>query len=344
MRKNYLLIAAIILLTAGCKKETTADTSIQSTADQSVQSVIGTGCYGNTWTDGGNFNGRVAPILVYDNKTYLFNNPDYSYISVFDGSNWTTKASAMPFLSLWVDFAFVIGNKGYMGYTFEHNRAYYEYDFDANTWTPKGTFPAPGREYESVFTIGNKAYLVGGYKPVSGNIIYKDTWEYNPATNSWTQKASLPGLTMGRTNATGFSIGNKGYIVCGDHWLPNDHNYFKSLLEYDPSSNTWTYKANFPGEARADCKTFVIGGSAYAGGGYSDNTGEYIYYKDFYKYDPSTDTWTQIPLIPGLGTLRYSFSINSKGYVAYAYLDDFENMKLEKYTPLTCGIGNPGPQ
>ena len=42
---------------------------------------------------------------------------------------------------------------------------------------------------------------------------YKDFWEYDPATNTWTQKADFGGTT--RSVAVGFSIGSKGYIGTG---------------------------------------------------------------------------------------------------------------------------------
>src|SRR4249919_3048148 len=56
------------------------------------------------------------------------------------------------------------------------------------------------------FSIGNKGYIGTGDS-------YNDFWEYDPATNVWTQKADFGG--KGRDWATGFSIGNKGYIGTG---------------------------------------------------------------------------------------------------------------------------------
>ena len=41
----------------------------------------------------------------------------------------------------------------------------------------------------------------------------KDFWEYDPAANTWTQKADFGGTE--RRGALGFSIGNKGYIGTG---------------------------------------------------------------------------------------------------------------------------------
>ena len=51
----------------------------------------------------------------------------------------------------------------------------------------------------------------------------KDFWEYDPAANTWTQKADFGGTA--RYYAVGFSIGSKGYIGTG--W---DGSYQKRLL------------------------------------------------------------------------------------------------------------------
>jgi N-acetylneuraminic acid mutarotase len=71
-------------------------------------------------------------------------------------------------------------------------------------------------------------------------LIRKDFWEYDPATNTWKQKADFGGGV--RSVAVGFSIADKGYIGTG--W---DDSYKKDFWEYDPTTNTWTQKADFGG-------------------------------------------------------------------------------------------------
>ena len=67
------------------------------------------------------------------------------------------------------------------------------------------------------FSIGSKGYIGTGLLIVTFH--FKDFWEYDPATNTWTQKADFGGTA--RTNAVGFSIGSKGYIGTG-----NDGSHF----------------------------------------------------------------------------------------------------------------------
>src|SRR5438874_968214 len=104
-----------------------------------------------------------------------------------------------------------------------------------NSWTQKANL-AVGRDEAVSFTIGNKAYIGTGYQSGSANL--KDFWEYNQATDTWTQKADFAG--SGRYLGSGFSIGNKGYIVCGIH-LPS-YTFSNDLWEYDPSTDVWTEK------------------------------------------------------------------------------------------------------
>jgi N-acetylneuraminic acid mutarotase len=165
--------------------------------------------------------------------------------------------------------------------------------------------------------------VVGGIDYYHNNI-FNETWQYNPATDNWTKKADLP---LARFGATGFSIGNKGYIVNGTFAL----GYLTSLLEYDQSGNSWTFKANFPGQGRIESQCFVISGNAYVGGG---ETSPQL--QDFYKYDQGNNSWSQIEDIPTSHELQNSFSINSYGYVAW-YNSANGNQKMEKYTPRTCG-------
>lgn len=68
----------------------------------------------------------------------------------------------------------------------------------------------------------------------------------------WTAKANV--INGSRCNATSFSIGNKGYICCGVTTVQK-----KDLLEYDPLTDTWTQKADFPGLARRCPVSFVVG-------------------------------------------------------------------------------------
>ena len=114
------------------------------------------------------------------------------------------------------------------------------------------------------------------------------------AQDTWTQKADFGGVT--RAGATGLSIGNKGYIGLGDKYPIS----YKDFWEYDPDANTWTQKADFGGHARLYAVGFTIAGKAYVGTGQSGTFPGYTYHKDFWEYDPNSNTWTRSPTLEGL--------------------------------------------
>lgn len=59
----------------------------------------------------------------------------------------------------------------------------------------------------------------------------------------WYRVSDFDGLA--RSDASSFSIGNKGYLVCGY----DGKNCLSDLWEYDMDRDSWTQKANFPGTA-----------------------------------------------------------------------------------------------
>ncbi len=124
---------------------------------------------------------------------------------------------------------------------------------------------------------------------------------------TWTQKANAP--SPARWAAAGFSIGNYGYITCGQN---GSGIYLNDLWQYDPSANSWTQKSNFPGTARISFVAFAIGSKGYLGTGENSGT----YYNDFWEYDPSANSWQQKANFPG--TARWSavgISIGNYGYL-----------------------------
>jgi GH15 family glucan-1,4-alpha-glucosidase len=219
--------------------------------------------------------------------------------------------------------AFSIGSKGYVGTGFGigggssyHTKDFWEYDPNTNAWTQKADFGGNLREYAVGFSIGSKGYVGTGYD--NFNLAYKkDLWEYDPNNNTWTQKADFPGHE--RIRAVGFSVGSKGYIGTGEYyWGIGD---FKDFWEYDPNTDTWTQKADFAGGLRDDAIGFSIGSKGYIGTGKnwtSDSTS--IMHKDFWEYNPRTNTWSQ--KADFAGGERYGaegFSIGSKGYIGTQY-------------------------
>lgn len=146
------------------------------------------------------------------------------------------------------------------------------------------------------------------------------------AQGSWSPRASLPDSS--RACGIGFSIGNYGYVGLGIH---NGHvNYpcLDDFWQFDPSTNSWTQKANFPGKARICPATFVIGHYAYVVTGQINDSSPPGYTFECWRYDANNDTWTQKVNFPGTSrAYAVGFAIGSKGYVGTGSQYDFNFRK-----------------
>ena len=172
----------------------------------------------------------------------------------------------------------------------------------ADYWTQKADFGGTARYSAVGFSIGAKGYVGTGSTGIGCNNCVKDFWEYDPATNSWAQKADFGGVE--RYVAVGFSIGNKGYIGTGGASTGNK----KDFWEYDPITDTWTQKASFGGTGRSAAVGFSIGNKGYIGTGSNK--------KDFWEYDPIANSWIQKADLTTSGrNLATGFSDGIKGYI-----------------------------
>ena len=76
------------------------------------------------------------------------------------------------------------------------------------------------------FSIGTKVYL--GLGTSDGDILLKDFWEWDQATNVWTRKADYPGNSL--IGAVGFSIGDKRLHRSRVVWL-NSKDFGNMILQ-----------------------------------------------------------------------------------------------------------------
>ncbi len=187
------------------------------------------------------------------------------------------------------------------------------YNIQNDTWSQKTNFPGAARGGAVAFTIGNKAYFMCG-STYNGQFL-DDVWEYNGTNDSWIQKGSFPGGP--REEAVGFVIGNKGYLGTGyvEIYGPNSTTSatYDDFWEYDPATDTWTAKANVPGQPRG----WAVGASA-AGKGYiglGGNSNQNQSYSDFWEYDLINDNWTAVSSYPLAVSDAMCFSIAGEVYL-----------------------------
>lgn len=195
---------------------------------------------------------------------------------------------------------------------------------DKFVWNAKTGYPGVGRHRASGIGIGSKVYYgLGHVSSGMVNVGFQDWWEFDPATNSWTQKANYPHESHG---AVGFSIGNKGYMGSGDSESIGANNNF---YEYDPILNTWTTKTPCPVSDDGHV-SFVINGLGYIGLGYGG--------AGLHSYNPATNTWTlATSAIPG-SWWGAAFVLDNKAY----YVPCFSNT-LYQYDPVTNLVVTKAP-
>ena len=266
-----------------------------------------------------------APVITASAATLCSGSP--VTLTVASGNTWTQQTN-FGGTARESAFGFGIGNKGYIGGG-ELTADFWEFDPAANTWTQKANFPEV-IELAIGFSIGNLGYAgIGMLNSGPTNKFYC----YNPITNAWTQKANFGGAARGA--AVGFSIGKKGYVGTGLSYytIPNE---MKDFWEYNPDTDAWLQKANFP-IIKSNAVGFSIAGMGYIGTGTDISSSYGNYSAKFYQYNPNTDTWTQKADFGGdARKLAIGFSIGNKGYLGTGTSRD-QNALTDfwEYNPVT---------
>lgn len=238
---------------------------------------------------------------------------------------------------------FSIGDYGYLltgSINGDPSKDFMRYDALTDTWETLPDFPGFARSFAYGTARGTKAYVgFGG----TDNSVFRDLWEYDSETEEWTRLANCPG--DGRFHPAFVQLEDKIFVGMG-----NNNSNMKDWWEYDIPTDTWTQKDDLPGPARHHPFYFGIDNIAYVGFGHG-STGNPNIYKDFYKFDPATDEWTQLNDFPGEGRVAGTqFDLNGKGYVLSGDGDDHSYMEegefweydptVDEWTQLTSHPGS----
>jgi N-acetylneuraminic acid mutarotase len=227
-----------------------------------------------------------------------------------------------------------------------------------NSWTRMADFPGPSRGFAFSFVVDGKAYVGGGghYSNSSSFYAHFDLWEYNHATDSWTQKQSFTGNSTSSIGLAATGIGSYGYLITNNYlyrydpstneWVTfsssaasygpsvaavtiGDKGYFVvgnnilSFWEFTPATNTWTHIRELPQQfLYARPHYFVINDKAFVGAA-----------TVLFEYNPSSNQWKQFPAIPTSLSYSASFSIGDVGYVATGALNGIASDLFYSFNP-----------
>jgi N-acetylneuraminic acid mutarotase len=225
---------------------------------------------------------------------------------------WTVKAN-LPGVTSDRSFAtaFSINGKGYVGLGLDGSTPkndLWEYDPATNSWSQKQSFPGQARDGLYCFVIDSIAYMGAGEDPFTFQI-FNAAYSYSPGTNSWTHLSDFP--TSGVIYPFSFSIGNKGFVSCGQNFAAATNLTF----EYNPSGDDWSPGATFTGANRQAGVSFVIGSKVYCGLGMDSG-----FYNDFYSYDTLTGFWSISDSLPALGrSFAIAAVVNNTAYAGLGW-------------------------
>ncbi len=131
------------------------------------------------------------------------------------------------------------------------------------------------------------------------------------ASHQWTQRTDFGNI--GRHRAVGISIGNRAYLGLGHYNGTGVETYFSDWWEFDPATGAWTQKVDYPGNSgngELGAHGMGLESVGFVGLGELDDY-------SLYKYDPQTNSWTQVASPTSIGgTFQDTgdFTIGHKGY------------------------------
>ncbi len=244
----------------------------------------------NTWSSKSNFLGatRIGAIsFTIDSTAYI------GLGAKADGSiTYTNMYQYFPGMDMWVQRANLpslegrnamgtaAADKGYVGggaigSTTPYSQKFYEYNGQTNTWTQKANLPTGPRASGLMFGLGGMVYLSLGQ---NGAIDYNDMWMYDPALDTWTAKASFPGV--GRIQANVMVV--DGLAIVGGGFELGVGTVLNDYYSYDPVSNTWSVVPSFSAGARSNYATFSIGNTGYIASGRITNS---VFQNDLWSFE-----------------------------------------------------------
>lgn len=246
------------------------------------------------------------------------------------GNTWSSRSNLPE--SNRLDFyepacqGFTLDGKGYILFrgrdenTGGQVNRFLEYDPSNDQWKELTTPPLKFR--------GGYSFMVDGRALVGTGIIMDTTtevsleqrlWEYDHVNQLWIDKAKPP--VGNRLYQNAFSVEGTGYIVGG-----NSANgvYFGDMWAYDPLTNVWEAKADYPGLGLDRLTSFVNFGKAYVGVARSE--------LELWQYDHFNDSWLQSArpsyfegVIPDIFSVQYVFTLDNITYLSAVIVTNYPN-------------------
>lgn len=173
------------------------------------------------------------------------------------------------------------------------------YDPASDSWSTAAPLPE-ARHHAAVAVAGGRIFVFGG---VSSNYldpiaIERDVFMYDPGSNSWTQRASMP---TARLASAAVTVGGKIHVVGGE---ANDFEALTTHEVYDPELDSWSTAAAMPtarehvAAAAIDSVIYITGGRAAQVTSLDPPVGTTVQMDVLEAYDVRTASWTTLEPMP----------------------------------------------
>ena len=218
-----------------------------------------------------------------------------------------------------------------------------------NPWKKAAPFPMPDEELYGT-AVNGKMYVIGGWDDGKAAGI---NYEYDPATDKWTQKKGMPRSAHHAAIATangklyvigGFVPPKDTQIPTGGAWEP-----IADTWEYDPAADSWKSLAPLPTK-RGAAVAVEVGGKIYVIGGATTVADSKDPYFTFFGpslvlttnevFDPATNKWESRRPMSVARNHAYAAAVNGKIYViggrtGHAFILSATNTDVvEEYSPV----------
>lgn len=206
------------------------------------------------------------------------------------------------------------------------------YDPATDTYTLLAPIPEGAAEtHQRVVLVDNTVWLIGGRLGQNPGPLTSNVWIYNITSDSWSRGPQLKDPATGEPLlwAAGGAVllGRTLHLFGGFVIDACDHDQSTYHLTLDV--DTWladkSKSAEWKNELtplpikRNHFSTVVLGGKIYAiGGQFGHDCGGGLEKPYSHVYDPATDTWKELPLLPNARSHAEgaSFAIDGKIYIA----------------------------
>src|ERR1700733_13971301 len=217
-----------------------------------------------------------------------------------------------------------------------------------NPWKKAAPFPYPDEELYGV-ALNGKMYVIGGWDEGKAAGL---NYEYDPATDKWTEKKGMPQLAhhaaLAAANGKIYVIG--GFVPPKDTQIPTGGAWepIADTWEYDPAADSWKSLAPVPTKRGAAVavevagKIYVIGGATVANSKdpYFTFFGPSLVLTTNEVFDPATNKWESRRPMSVARNHASAAAVNGKIYViggrtGHAFILSATNTDVvEEYSPV----------